>query len=280
MGPPQQEPYNRVTPNRSAGGTSMEMAFTRWYPLPYPLAFWEVLAALGSQRFRTVHCDPRSGWVLADTSTMLTEVGLVDISVTAVQPYGANVSASAIPYWSVNESSMQSGFNRLVATMDQMMMMRAHHYAGALQAAEAQGRTFDLERGTDLDSHAKVMGRPRALGAIALALLLGFVFLLPIPLQGETWEMMVYVLLATPFFVSAALLLAGMHRTGGRVFLGMGMVVTVFFLIFASFVGLLFFLPTWKGASKAFRADHLTGRWSALSEGSRSRPKAIEFEHR
>lgn len=256
------------------------MAFTRWYPLPYPLAFWEALAALGHQRFRTVHCDPQAGWVLADTSTWLTDVGLVDISVTSVQPYGANLSVTAEPYWSMNENAMRDSFNRLVGTLDQMMMMRAHHYAGALQAAEAQGRTFDLVKGTDLDSRAKAMGRPRALGSVGLALLLGLVFLLPIPLQHEAWEKVLYVLLASPFFASAALMLAGRHRTGGHVFLGMGVGVTVLFLIFATLLGLLFFVPTWKGASKAYRAHHLDGRWRALSEGSRSKPRVIEFEHR
>jgi len=258
----------------------LDMAFSRWYPLPFQLALSEVLESVGQAGLRTVRCDPDGGWVLAEERTFWMDIGLVDISVSDHPNSGAIVSLSAEAYWESNEERMAKAFNKLVWNIDQRINARSHHFAMAVQAAEAQGGRFDLDKGTDLESQRRVMRRPRALGAIAAGIIIGVVFVLPVPLQDEVWKMFLYTVLAAPFFTSAGLVAGSRFLSGGLLLLVAGIGLGLIFTPFTFFLSTIIISPSIKGATRAFGANHLLGRLVTLSEGSASAPRTIEIEHR
>jgi hypothetical protein len=256
------------------------MAFSKWYPLPFQLALHEVLESVGQAGLRTVHCDPDAGWVMAEERTFWMDIGLVDVSVSAHPNSGATVSISAEAYWASNEERMAKAFNKLLWNIDQRINARAHHFAMAVQAAEAQGGRLDLDKGTDLESRRKVMRRPRAKGAIAAGIIVGVAVASPVPFQDEAWIMFLYMVIAAPFFTSACLMAASRFLSGGVLLLVAGIVLGLILTPFTFFLSTLIMSPAIKGATRAFGANHLLGRLVTLSEGSPNAPRIIEIEHR
>jgi hypothetical protein len=258
----------------------LEMAFSKWYQLPFQLALWEVLETLDQVKLRTLHCDVGSGWVLAEHRTRMWDVGLVEVSVAAHPELGSTVSLSAEPYLSMTRDSMEKAYNDLLRALDYRLNARAHHFSAAVRAAEVGGARLDLDKGTDLGPRAKAMSKPRAMGSLVASVLIGVLFLIPVPLHDTQGAVMLYLPLAAPFFLSAVVIGAGRYAAGGMFLMVAGTAIGLFFSIFTFFLSTAILWPAWKGGSRAIGAEHKRERLATLSEGSRLAPKAIEIEHR
>lgn len=258
----------------------MELAFSKWYPLPYELAMWEVSEAVKQVKLKTLHLDPATGQLMAENKTKMMDVGLVYIRVEVHPESGTVVSLKGEPYVSTFKESMDRPFNQLLWAMDHRMMMRANHFAHALRQTKGKGVRFDLQAGTDLASRRVIMGKPRALGTIVLALLVASMWLFAVMLQDTDAGVMLYLGLASPFLLSAALVAARQFAAGAYVLLIAGFCIGVFFLIFTGLLSVIILLPALKGGSRAFAADVQRRFLERPPEMTHSVARPIIIEHR
>lgn len=268
-------------PHTRQRGRRLDERYIRWFPLPRDGAFEVVLDVLAALKFRTIHCDPGRGWVLADVGSFTQEVALFDVLVVPVQPFGVTVSLTAQRYWRFSEDKTRETFNRLAATLDQWMRARAQHLAQSVTVAESTAAPLATTLGRDVGSRAVQMRRPRPWGAVALVVLNAIILLLPSLLQDTLIERLVYYILALPFIVSVFVLVGGQYRYAAWMIAASALVVGgLFFFLGGGVLALLLLFPAYRGASKATRADVLDDRWRDLASGSASVVKAIEIEHK